>query len=62
MCIRDSTHTGGFPQVRMTDLTRQMEEAVSHWEELELTFDAVYSGFLMASSQAGAVLRCMRCV
>lgn len=54
-----STHTGGFPQVRMTDLTRQMEEAVSHWEELELTFDAVYSGFLMASSQAGAVLRCM---
>lgn len=41
-----STHTGGFGDVVIRDLTDYIEPALSHYKNLKLEFDCVYSGFL----------------
>ena len=41
-----STHTGGFQNYSFVDLTDTMEAYISHWKELNLEFDCIYSGFL----------------
>ena len=41
-----STHTGGFEDFSFTDLTAAMEAIVTHWQQLDVDFDAIYSGFL----------------
>ncbi|NMA25762.1 MAG: pyridoxamine kinase [Clostridiales bacterium] len=41
-----STHTGGFTGYTYRDLTDDILPVVSHWQTLNLTFDAVYTGFL----------------
>ena len=46
-----STHTGGFPQVAMRDLTDFLSESLDRYQELKLDFDCVYSGFLGSESQ-----------
>jgi pyridoxine kinase len=46
-----STHTGGFEGYRFTDLSVQMSDTIQHWRDLDLHFDAVYSGFLGSSEQ-----------
>jgi pyridoxine kinase len=50
-----STHTGGFEGYRFTDLSAQMRDTIEHWKNLELGFDAVYSGFLGSSDQVDIV-------
>jgi len=52
-----STHTGGYRDIAMRDLTGFMEECVGHWRSLGLRFDAVYSGYLATVTQAETVLR-----
>lgn len=52
-----SAHTG-FPPSRhavFTDLTGGMAGTVAHWQELNVTFHAVYSGFLGSAEQIGAL-------
>lgn len=46
-----STHTGGFGEVVMRDLTDYMEPALQHYKRLGTGFDCVYSGFLASTSQ-----------
>ena len=50
-----STHTSGFEDYCFKDLTAFMEESVSHWIKLGVSFDAVYSGFLGSSRQMDIV-------
>ena len=46
-----STHTGGFGEVEMRDLTGFLEPALAHYQKLGLGFECVYSGFLSSVDQ-----------
>jgi len=50
-----STHTGGFEDFSFTDLTAAMEAIVTHWQQLDVDFDAIYSGFLGSPQQEAIV-------
>ena len=41
-----STHTGGFTGHTYRDLTDDILPIISHWQTLDIKFDAVYTGFL----------------
>lgn len=40
-----------YKNFRCLDLTSQMQEIISHWQELRLNFDAIYSGYLASVRQ-----------
>ncbi len=46
-----STHTGGFENFTLVDLTDSMSDYINHWKEIELSFDCIYSGFLASIRQ-----------
>lgn len=46
-----STHTGGFGPVARTDLTGQVTGTLRHWEQLGLTFDGIYTGYMATTEQ-----------
>jgi len=46
-----STHTGGFENFTLVDLTDSMSDYINHWKEIELSFDCIYSGFLASVRQ-----------
>ena len=46
-----STHTGGFEDPYFMDLSDQMLKIVEHFEQLDVKFDAIYSGFLGSARQ-----------
>lgn len=46
-----STHTGGFPEVEFRDLTDFLSGALRQYQNLEIEFDCVYSGFLGGEAQ-----------
>ncbi|AEC02280.1 Phosphomethylpyrimidine kinase type-1 [Parasphaerochaeta coccoides DSM 17374] len=50
-----STQTDGFSDYVFSDQTAVMKRVISHWEELGMTADAVYSGFLGSREQIGLV-------
>ncbi len=41
-----STHTGGFKNVTFLDLTDEMARILAHWKSEQLTFDAIYTGYI----------------
>lgn len=41
-----STHTGGFGKNTFLDLSNEMSKIASHWQDLNLSFDAIYLGYL----------------
>lgn len=41
-----STHTGGFTGFTCLDLTDEMPAIVNHWEKEQITFDAIYTGYI----------------
>ncbi len=41
-----STHTGGFGRPAMADLAPMAGRILTHWEQLELHFDAIQTGYL----------------
>lgn len=41
-----STHTGGFTGNTFLDMTDELAAAMNHWDNLELDFEAVYTGFM----------------
>jgi len=58
-----STHTGGFKGFTFRDLTDDMPAIENHWEKENLTFAALYTGYLGSAKQieyvksiAGSVL------
>jgi pyridoxine kinase len=46
-----STHTGGFTGFTYRDLSADIMPIIAHWKTLNLTFDALYSGFLGSFEQ-----------
>ncbi|HEY0222832.1 pyridoxamine kinase [Lactovum miscens] len=46
-----STHTGGFKNFTYLDLTNEMENILEAWKQLDLTFTAIYSGFMANPKQ-----------
>lgn len=46
-----STHTGGFTDFVMRDLTDYIVPALEHYKQLGVDFDCVYSGFLASKDQ-----------
>ena len=54
-----STGTTGFSDFRFTDLTEHMSSCLTHWKELGLRFEAIYSGFLGSPRQVEIVADCI---
>lgn len=52
-----STHTGGFTGLTFYDLSHTMEPALEHYKSLNLTFDALYTGFLGSAGQIDTVTK-----
>lgn len=50
-----STHTDGFTGFTFLDMTEEMPKVAAHWQELDLRFHAIYSGFLASERQIGIV-------
>ena len=50
-----STHTSEFKNYHFFDFTDQMESYINHWKSLDISFDAVYSGFLGSAKQVRIV-------
>lgn len=46
-----STHTGGYTDIYMRELSSDMKGMYSHWEALGIDFDAIYSGFVLDAAQ-----------
>lgn len=46
-----STHTGGFGPVHKLDLTENFEDILAHWRNNQITFDAIYTGYLGSIDQ-----------
>ena len=51
-----STHTGGFDGYSFLDLTEEMTKIINHWSSLNITFDAIYSGYLGSTEQLNTVI------
>lgn len=41
-----STHTGGFKGFTFLDLTDEMQKIINHWKSENITFDAIYTGYI----------------
>lgn len=50
-----STHTGGFTGYTFHDLTNDIPDIASHWKNLNLKFNAVYTGYLGSMEQINIV-------
>lgn len=50
-----STHTGGFKNFTYRDLTDDIRPISEHWQSLNHSFDAIYSGFLGSFEQIDLV-------
>ncbi|MBR0271721.1 MAG: pyridoxamine kinase [Methanobrevibacter sp.] len=46
-----STHTSGFTDFTVRDLTEDLPEIRKHWEKEEIYFDAIYTGFIASAEQ-----------
>ncbi len=51
-----STHTGGFKENTFHDLTKDIEPIALHWKNENLSFDAVYTGYLCSPAQVNATM------
>ncbi|MCC8043653.1 MAG: pyridoxamine kinase [Oscillospiraceae bacterium] len=55
-----STHTGGFGDVTMRDLSDYISPTLSHYKALGLDFECIYSGFLASTGQIDHCLEFFR--
>ena len=51
-----STHTGGFGEVVFRDLTDYIKPSLEHYKNLDIDFEAIYSGFLGSEEQVDSCL------
>ncbi|MEA5010904.1 MAG: pyridoxamine kinase [Angelakisella sp.] len=56
-----STHTGGFGDVALRDLTDYMEPCLEHYRALKLEMDCVYTGYLSSVEQVEHCLSFFDC-
>ena len=54
-----STHTGGFTNFTFRDLTEDIPAIRKHWEDENIKFDAVYTGYLGSVKQMDYVSEIM---
>ena len=54
-----STHTG-FPNPEVVSLTEHMEAIGRHWESVDISFDAVTTGYMADAQQVNAILPLLR--
>lgn len=52
-----STHTGGFTDMALEDLTEHISDCYEHYKRLGLQFDAIYTGFMTSSEQVDSCLK-----
>lgn len=50
-----STHTSGFKNFRVHDLSNFLKDILNHWKEEHLLFDALYTGYLGTSELVDTV-------
>ncbi len=55
-----STHTGGLGDFVLRDETQFLEDTLTHYKQLDLSFDAVYTGFLSSVEQVEHCLAYMK--
>jgi len=56
-----STHTGeGYTNFTFLDLTDEMKKITAHWADMNLSFDAIYSGFIGNGVQADIIIDFIR--
>lgn len=41
-----STHTAGFDNFTVLDLTDEMPKIINHWNDMNIKYDAVYTGYI----------------
>lgn len=46
-----STHTCGFKNFTVLDLTDEMSKILNHWIDEKITFDALYTGYISSKEQ-----------
>ncbi len=44
-----STHTAGFTGFTVLDLTTEFPKIIAHWKKEEITFDGIYTGYVLES-------------
>ena len=54
-----STHTGGFKNIYIEDLTKSIMPIANHWKKEGFEFDAIYSGYLGSMEQVDLVKDCI---
>lgn len=52
-----STHSGGFQNYTVHDLTGEMPKIVEHWTREGLEFDAIYTGYIGNAKQFDTILQ-----
>ena len=53
-----STHTGGFKNIYIEDLTKGIMPIANHWKNEGFEFDAIYSGYLGSMDQVDLIKNC----
>ena len=51
-----SSHTGGFKDSAIVDLTDTMRAYMKHWKDEKIEFDCIYSGFLGSVRQVDIII------
>ena len=54
-----STHTGGFKNIYIKDLTGSIMPIANHWKSEGFEFDAIYSGYLGSMEQVDLIKDCI---
>ena len=52
-----STHTGGFGNIAVRDLSDSLLPIAERWSDIGMTFDVIYTGYLSGEEQVDTVLR-----
>lgn len=53
-----STHTAGFKNFTVLDLTDEMERITAHWQKENIKYDGIYTGYISDSKQFDIILSC----
>ena len=54
-----STHTGGFEGFTFCDLTEELPKIMKHWQDTDIMFDCIYTGYLGSVQQIKYVAQIM---
>lgn len=57
-----STHTGGFQNPHIRDISMDIPAIAAHWQRENISFDAIYTGYLGTTEQISDVAQVFRTV